>query len=45
MNKCLNFSGELSTSIKVLEEELELIRRVLVISKYELIEITDLDNV
>ena len=45
MNKCLNFSGDLSTSIKVFEEELELIRRVLVISKYELIEITDLDNV
>ena len=45
MNKCLNFSGELITSIKIFEEELELTRRVLATSNFELIEIADVDNV
>ena len=45
MNKCLNFSGELITSIKIFVEELELIRRVLATSNFELIEITEVHNV
>ena len=41
MNKCLNFSGELITSIKIFEEELKLTRGVLATSNFELIEIAD----
>ena len=35
MNKCLNFSSELITSIKIFEEELELTRRVLASSNFD----------